>query len=92
MALINKRPREWIAWAVTVHLDLVPPLREQQVAEIVEPRFDTDLLELLRPWSAHLHPLIVRCVLRESRIGTWLSVGSTDPPPPPIERRPYRGV
>ena len=87
MALLTLRAREWIAWAVNVHLDLAPPLREYHVQAIVEPAMDTDLEQLLTPWPAHVHPLIVKSVIRESRMRAWTDVRATDQPPPPLVRR-----
>lgn len=85
--MLTVRTREWIAWAVNVHLNLSPPLRERHVQAILEPSFDTDLPMLLSSWPAHLHPLIVKNVVRESRTAPWPATRSTDPPPPPLVRR-----
>lgn len=87
MTMLSLRAREWIAWSVNTLLDLSPPVREWHVQAIVEPALDTELPPLLSPWPTHLHPLIVRAVVRESQAGTWINTVSTDPSPPPLIRR-----
>lgn len=90
MSVLSLRAQEWIAWAINVRLNLSPPLRPVHVREILEPRFDTVLLDLLDPWDPILHPLIVRAVTREAKAAEWIATRSADPQPPPLERRdPY---
>lgn len=79
--LLTERACRWLAWHVSVILDLKYPLRWQEVRDLLEPSFSTRIEVVLERQDPELHHLIVRSLTRELRFaGHW----PTDQDPPPI--------
>lgn len=84
--LLTDRAAKWIAWHVTICLDLKYPLRFEEVKRLCEPQFGDSIVSALERHPPELHHVITRMVLRELRFARHWD-GDCDPPSIHLSRR-----
>lgn len=78
--ILTERAARWIAWHVSIILDLKYPLRWEEVRRLVEPQFGDSIVSTLERHPPELHHLIARSVARELRHAAHWD-GEQNPPP-----------